>query len=152
MNFGEQAELLAALAGPAVGARMPPITGMAIADSGDIYLSTYTAILGISSAGLVRVLLATATADRSGLGSISVPPLDDGTQAKPTYVALAIDGQGSLIVADAGEQRLLLIAGETATVWRTDVSSTADGAVAARVPDKSVVTYEAGGNIACQTR
>lgn len=152
MNFGEQAELLAALSGPALGAKLPPITGMVIADNGDVYLSTLTAVLHVSAPGVIGVMLATTTADKSGLATISTPPLGDGTPASPTYVALAIDERGFLIVADAGDQRLLQIAGDTAAVWRTGVSSTSDGAVAARAPDIALVTFEAGGNIACQTR
>lgn len=133
---------------PVTAVNLHVLTGLVVADDGIIYLSTRNTVLEISTDGILS-MVADGSADGGvGDGQVAIPTDPDPREVS-VFTGLALDRDGSLLVADTGQQRLLRISASGAEVLMTNISSVNGGSVVGRAPTTDLIVFQAGGVLAC---
>lgn len=136
------------LPAPAAAVGLPLLTGVVVADNETVYLTTETAVLAVSPGGIIS-LIADATAGGAlGDGQVAIPTVP-GPGERSLFTGLALDSDGSILVADTGLQRLLRISPAGAEVLLNNVSSIESGTVVGRSPTTNLLVYRGGGEVVC---
>ncbi|MBI2505665.1 MAG: Ig-like domain-containing protein [Candidatus Latescibacteria bacterium] len=133
---------------PALGAQLLSPSGVAVDAQGNIYITEYEGhrIRKVDSAGIISTVAGNGTAGFSGDGG----PATEAQLGNPEWVA--VDGQGNLFIADAGNRRLRKV--DSAGIISTVAGSGTEGfsgdggpATAAQLSYPEWVAVDAQGSL-----
>ena len=131
--------------GPAAQATLPLLTGAVVAADGTMYVLSASTLFAVSPAGLMTVVL-----DASAAGTGNGPQIPPGPSPQGSrFTGVAIGRDGSLLIADSGQQRLLSLAGGSVTVLLDGVSRMEASGVTGSVPDTALLVERNGGEVLC---
>lgn len=134
------------LPGPAVEAILPLLTGAVFGADGSMYVVSQSALFVVSPVGLMTVLLDVGSADKG-----STPPIPPAASPadNPRFSGVAIGGDGSIVIADTGQQRLLSVAGASVNVLLDGVSGMEGSGVVGSEPVSALLVERNGGEVLC---
>lgn len=133
---------------PATTVQLPRLTGLVVGDDGVVYLATEKQVLRIGLDGILSVLASIGKVGEVEPGQIAIP-LDNPGEVS-LFTELAMDADGSLLLADTGQQRLIRIGESSSEVLLTNISSVENGTIVGRPPSTDLLVYQGGGDVLCR--
>ncbi len=135
----------------ALSVDLPVLSGLVVADDGTVSIATETSLLAVSPDGILSLVADPKTTADDGDGAIRVPT--EGNEVGGSYfTGLAIDSDGSVLVGDTGELRILRISESGSEVLLRDVAFIGSGNNVARAPTADLLIVRSGDTLVAYGR